>query len=334
MEQAQKWSGKWSKNSIGAEPGLHWSTYKAHCRRNGEWKINMNEALAAPILTAVSTNWEKVFVRILSEQLGMLMLDVEKEFREMQDMLLPQLVSAGLDESRLTMIRGPIDQALKTRAEAAVDAAKEAVQNKQRELSRSIAPEIKNAMEPGYSEAFAEYGTGSHGRRVAILENHLEGASSQMFQAAVKPVKNALEPLRCELRDVVSTVAIASTLEDVKTNYSILWQKTTESAISARKRMQPNLVLAIGEAKTALRRLLLAQGASHQEAAAAVQDKDDESGDDEEIEMHDVTDEVQRKAKEALRENAVDLTAGDDADVGPTAEVTRTSPVTVKKEKE
>ena len=68
LAKAQEWSGTWRRG--GADGGgLHWATYKACCRREGEWRVNMNEELASPILTSVSSAWESVFVKDLHVQL-------------------------------------------------------------------------------------------------------------------------------------------------------------------------------------------------------------------------------------------------------------------------
>jgi hypothetical protein len=52
---------------------MHWATYKACCRREGAWKVNMNEELASPILTCMSSAWESVFVLDLADSLKTLM---------------------------------------------------------------------------------------------------------------------------------------------------------------------------------------------------------------------------------------------------------------------
>lgn len=46
--------------------GLHWATYKATTRRNGVWRLNMNEALVEPVFKAVATQWERTFLSGLS----------------------------------------------------------------------------------------------------------------------------------------------------------------------------------------------------------------------------------------------------------------------------
>jgi hypothetical protein len=164
----------------------------------------MNEELAAPILTSVSSAWEAVFVKDLDDHLKQLMCEIKSEVKKFHEQLTPKLLQAGLDEGRLESIRAPLDAALATRTEKAADKVKEAVQAKQKELSRSIAPQVQQKMLPGkqarrallscsccvsmpitvsrmvvceiagYQTGYAEAGTGSHRRRVAIIEKHIQ----------------------------------------------------------------------------------------------------------------------------------------------------------------
>ena len=80
-----------------------------------------------------------------------------------------RLLASGLDESRLEAVRAPLGAALATRTDTCVDKVKETVAEKQKELSRSIAPQVRAAMLPAYQRGFAEAGTGSHRRRVAVV---------------------------------------------------------------------------------------------------------------------------------------------------------------------
>lgn len=51
---------------------MHWATYKATTRRNGVFRLNMNEELTAPILKAVSVQWEQAFLSGLQRTLNKL----------------------------------------------------------------------------------------------------------------------------------------------------------------------------------------------------------------------------------------------------------------------
>ena len=69
----------------------------------------MNEELAEPILTSVSSAWEAVFVKDLDNHLKQLMCEIKSEVKKFHDQLTPKLLQAGLDEERLDSIRAPLD---------------------------------------------------------------------------------------------------------------------------------------------------------------------------------------------------------------------------------
>jgi hypothetical protein len=61
-----------------AWPGqMHWATYKATTRRMGVFRLNMNEELTAPILKAVSVQWEQAFLSGLQRTLNKLQVSVD-----------------------------------------------------------------------------------------------------------------------------------------------------------------------------------------------------------------------------------------------------------------
>ena len=76
---------------------------------------------------------------------------------DFNDMLVPELLAAGLnDQERIKSVRAPLEATVSTRAAVASDQVKEAVQGRQKELSRSIAPLVQAKMKPGYERGYAE----------------------------------------------------------------------------------------------------------------------------------------------------------------------------------
>ena len=51
---------------------MHWATYRATVRRDGEFRLNMNEELTEPVFRAVSVQWEQAFVGTLNRELATL----------------------------------------------------------------------------------------------------------------------------------------------------------------------------------------------------------------------------------------------------------------------
>jgi|EP01047_Picozoa_sp_COSAG01_P072588 hypothetical protein len=128
---------------------------------------------------------------------------------DFNDMLVPELLAAGLnDQERIKSVRAPLEATVSTRAAVASDQVKEAVQGRQKELSRSIAPLVQAKMKPGYERGYAEAGTGSHRRRVGIVESHISRTSRTMFADAVHPVIESMAPLRQEIQRVVLELCV------------------------------------------------------------------------------------------------------------------------------
>jgi hypothetical protein len=142
MEKMRGWGGGWSRSGGGG--GLHWATYKACCRRHGAWKVDMNEQLAEPVLSGISTNWERVFVSSLQDLLGQLSISIAAHVVDFHAVLAEQLGgSAGVDAERLRAIQAPLLDGAAGRTAAASDAVKTEVQRQQKELSRSISPMVQ-----------------------------------------------------------------------------------------------------------------------------------------------------------------------------------------------
>ena len=55
----------------------------------------MNEELAAPILTSVSSAWEAVFVKDLDNHLKQLMCEIKSVVKKFHELLTPKLLQAG-----------------------------------------------------------------------------------------------------------------------------------------------------------------------------------------------------------------------------------------------
>jgi hypothetical protein len=61
---------KWGQGQ--RDGGMHWATYRATVRRDGEFRLNMNVELTEPVFRAVSVQWEQAFVGTLNRELATL----------------------------------------------------------------------------------------------------------------------------------------------------------------------------------------------------------------------------------------------------------------------
>ena len=217
MDTARKWSSGQTK--------MHWATYKAHVRRLGTFRIDMNQELAEHIFRAVSTVWDNVFSATAQKDLQEAQDKLKDAFKASRAAFIAQLRAATLPGtcvadvygcvrvyvrlclhsgqilhththvvfvgmartvSRAGVLEGPQERGIDAKLAEATVAAKRFMTDRQRELSRTVVPLIQTTMTPGYQAGAAESGTGSGARRVAVVERHLDRSKSSMFTQSVQ----------------------------------------------------------------------------------------------------------------------------------------------------
>ncbi|EOD32468.1 hypothetical protein EMIHUDRAFT_456065 [Emiliania huxleyi CCMP1516] len=221
--------------------GLHWATYKATTRRHGVFRLNMNEALTAPILKAVSVQWERAFLSGLQTTLDSLRDEVRAALDAFHASFTAALADASVPSAGLGA--APCDSLVSALA-GVLSEVREAAQKQQRELSRGIEPIVQGRMLPGYDTATAEAGTGSHRRRVAILEQHVRAEAPKMFRAAADGapsdcIISKLEEMRDGLGKTLEREVLQRTLSGLRSAYAPAWDEVGESTLQARRKLAP-----------------------------------------------------------------------------------------------
>ena len=313
LETVQRWGAK------NTEGGLHWATYKATTRRNGTWRINMNEALVEPIFKAVATEWERSFLSGLSNTLEALHRAIEASLADFHPALLRALQAAGVPPEASGALSGAQTDGLLTSLQSKVNDIKTAAQKQQRDLSRSMEPIVTTAMTPGYAAATAEAGTGSHRRRVAKLEGHVEEEAPNMFSRATESVVGQMDALSSGIGLTLRTDVVQAAQSAMRTAYSPLWDELGDGGLQARRALAPHVASALLEAKNAVRRLVeppssgSAAAGSAAAATGSAAARGGGGGDDDD-DLVDVT-EARRQAKRAkVAAETIDL---DDAEGDP-----------------
>eukprot|EP00951_Prasinocladus_malaysianus_P041670 scaffold494573_cov53-Prasinocladus_malaysianus.AAC.1 len=184
------------------EGGMAWTTYKAHTRRGGVFRCNMNEEMAEPVYRSVSTYWwgqrllplTETFHSIKTQESAM----IQELIVKFKNALMEQ---SGMESvtSRYDSISRAVEASCIARVQNAVDQAKDIGRNMQREVNRSITPAIQEQMMSAYDQATMEAGPGSHARRKAIIEGHVDSQRGAMFKMAIRPVLEGLNTLRSNL---------------------------------------------------------------------------------------------------------------------------------------
>eukprot|EP00913_Durusdinium_trenchii_P018212 g17110.t1 len=87
--------------------GLHWGTFKATCRRQGEWREDFNELLADPLNRRIAVEWDRVLNQLLPDHVDNLLRRIVDEIWKLQrGMDLP--LEPFQDAEELVKRRGPV----------------------------------------------------------------------------------------------------------------------------------------------------------------------------------------------------------------------------------
>jgi len=86
---------------------------------------------------------------------------------------------------------------------AAGEQLKADLNKQQQEISRTVEPAVQTGMTPGYDAGVAEAGTGSHMRRMAIIDLQVRTVAASEFQAAAKALVGKLVKLQARLLDAL-----------------------------------------------------------------------------------------------------------------------------------
>ena len=170
--------------------GLHWGTFKATCRREGEWRESFNELLADPLNRAIAVKWD-----------------------EMLNSFLPQCVQNTLDTlcSELLELQKKHDLPCPAFDEAAEwlrsqgPSMKSSVQKRQMELSRQIKDTIQALMRSSYHEAAAQSGAGTDVRQKQVIYRQVTQNGAPMFKSASSFLEDELGQLMATLEKKLAT---------------------------------------------------------------------------------------------------------------------------------
>ena len=295
--------------------GLHWATYKATTRRLGVFRLNMNEALCEPIFKSVATQWERSFISGLSTTLDGLQKQVEAALQAFRPSLLKALKAAEVPESAAAALGGTASAGagLPNSLRSVVSDIKESAQKQQRDLSRSMEPTVQTAMTPGYMDATAEAGTGSHRRRVAKLEKYVADEAPKMFKQATDGVTGKMSEIASSIGTTLRKDVVHASQASLRTAYCPLWDELGDSSLRARRALAPGVQEVLLETRNAVRRLVEGSdgkgggGRGGASGGGGAGSGGGGAGEEDDEEIVDVT-EVERQAKRARQQaEAIEL---------------------------
>ncbi|CAE7266046.1 PUB50, partial [Symbiodinium sp. CCMP2592] len=175
--------------------GLHWCTFKATCRREGEWRESFNELLADPLNRAIAVKWDQTLNSFLPQCVQDALDTLCSELSELQKKhLLPG--QAFKEAAEWLQGQGP--------------GIKASMQKRQMELSRQIKETIQGLMRPSYKQAAGMSGGGTDVRQKQVIYTQVKERGGSMFQRACAFLQEELSQLLASLeKNLAASVATA-----------------------------------------------------------------------------------------------------------------------------
>lgn len=198
VETAFKWGAPVNREDR-PKGGLHWSTYKAICRRNGiytngqgphEW----NAQLAEPMMKILASGWEKTFARRLPMVMATFGRKAASQLKKFHSDIESRARKIGSSIAGLSMLQHQIstyESILKDLS----NSAKDTINTKQKDINREFVPVIERAMIMAYEQCVNESGTGSFARMKAHMNSHVAHERYTMFQESADNVKDCLDTM-------------------------------------------------------------------------------------------------------------------------------------------
>ena len=193
----------------------------------------MNQELGEHIFRTVSTVWERIFSVTVQQDLQDTQLQLRQAFQTARASFKEQLRAAKLPGSetllaRADLLEGPQSRSIESKLTDAAVAAKRAMTDRQRELSRTVVPSIQATMVPGYDAGTAERGAGSHRRRIDVIESHIDRHKHTMFTKSVLVTMQGLPEMQSTVVEQLQQAAQGGKSAQ-RVAFSSLWDEACSS---------------------------------------------------------------------------------------------------------
>lgn len=280
-----------------AAGGYCWSTYKAITRRMGiysnahgphEW----NQQLAEPMMKVIASGWEKTFSRRLPMVMAGFVREASKLLQAFHRDVESRARKVGLGIAGLHGLKQQLE-VYESILKDLSNAAKEMINNNQKETNRAFVPVIQEAMGPAYDACVAECGPGSYRRMKSTMNGHVSNERHTMFQRSVDEVRRSLTRMAKD---------VENTMNDKADEVFILIRRDYRSVLGggdvphgqllpkAQRLLRKEILGIIGKVENLFSKIAsgdFQEGDDDADSALAPEDKprggDDDSGDEEQI---------------------------------------------------
>jgi hypothetical protein len=233
----QSWGSGLKRTNGGAGGGaLEWGTYAATAKRDGVYKsasageIDWNQDLADPIQKALMVGWEATMNTKTNELLHTCCVAVKHEAATANDTIKMELACLGIPQDALARMWLAAGRAIETTITDDMRAVAEHATQRQREISRTLQPQIRQKMLPGYAAACAvSKGAGRFPRMKSAVNSHAETALDGIFTETTGGMLLQIADLIDVLRGQVAALCdkVAGILRRI---YSAYWEREEGAA--------------------------------------------------------------------------------------------------------
>lgn len=185
---------------------MHWASFRAstlvpECiyyllankfsvalRRHGEYRRDLNVELVNPFTRNIASSWQQVFEGDLFNAFETAALNsINKLVKEVEDS-----AAAGLKDRVKTQAEMCVEEA-RVALKKTVDLVGTALQNEQKEVSRCLAPHVRDQLVDGYDLAMEERGTGSVARQKAVFHTYISNQKDDIFEDGAEVLMERLD---------------------------------------------------------------------------------------------------------------------------------------------
>ncbi|KAI9019085.1 hypothetical protein DFJ74DRAFT_728651 [Hyaloraphidium curvatum] len=242
--------------------GLHYSTYKATVRRDGVYSsraaggtIDMNQRLADPIQSQVTSTWDRVLNNEMVVELDALHRNLLSAMDKNVGSLASLFKGKGASAARVDAVANESMELERIKIPDSIDGVKAYILETQREISRALVPEIAESMKHAYASAAAEYGKGSLQRMRELMVDHVEENRHEMFDEAVNVVLDLLRDLSTNVKSRINALQ-NNIIERLTHAFSSFWELSSSGRgehIRLKMKLLPDITRLMDRADDLLR---------------------------------------------------------------------------------
>ncbi|KAJ7667949.1 hypothetical protein DFH06DRAFT_1280748 [Mycena polygramma] len=197
---------------------MHWCSYRATLRRNGEYRRDLNVELVHPFTKHIASKWQEVFeADIFSPLLSSTIACIDKLGADIERSAAPGL------QDRAKLQCGAAIESARVALDRTVQTVKETLTSEQKEVSRSLAPHVQGQLMDGYLTAMEERGKGSVARQKACFRSFVADCKDDIFEDGADVILEKLDDAADAIGNTL-TAALQDLAEKIEVNLAVLWE--------------------------------------------------------------------------------------------------------------